>query len=114
MLTFPESCLINRIIESEGVGRIIWFNLSQQKHGLDKLSQNLVEINFKIIQGWGIHNFLGRLFQWLISLIVKNAPLVSNWNLCWSNFYPIPLVFSMELIEKDLHLLCSHLLNSGT
>ena len=43
---------------------------------------------------------LGRLFQWLIALTVRNVFLIRRWNLSHCNLYPLPLVSSTWLLVK--------------
>uniref|UniRef100_A0A8B9J170 Lysine-specific demethylase n=1 Tax=Amazona collaria TaxID=241587 RepID=A0A8B9J170_9PSIT len=74
---------VQRILESQ-VGRDLE----------DYLVQPFL-LNLNSAQCWGAHHFLGRLFWWLIVLIV-NFLLVSNQNLPRSNFLCLScLIFSM-------------------
>jgi len=59
------------------------------------MTQHPVHLNLKTVQCWEIQLTWQRLLQWLIVLIVKNFPLVSNWNLPRSNLNPLSLIFSM-------------------
>lgn len=43
----------------EGTSRIIWSNLSQQKHGLENMAQHPMQLNAKSTQHLGIHHFPG-------------------------------------------------------
>lgn len=45
---------------------------------------------------------LGRLFLWLIVLIVKNCSLVFTWNFPRRNLYPLLFVLSMQLFKKGI------------
>ncbi|KAK4828564.1 hypothetical protein QYF61_027533 [Mycteria americana] len=68
---FPQPLLIrlllNRILvpvqntRLEGTSRIIWSNLSLQKHGVDKMAQHPVQLNLESVQCWGIHHFPGEI-----------------------------------------------------
>lgn len=44
-------------INLEGASGIIWSNLSWQKQRLDKMMQQLVQLNLKTVQHWGICHF---------------------------------------------------------
>ena len=63
------------------------------------------------------HLFGGRLFQRLTVLTLKHFFVMLSWNICWCNFYPLPLVFSMWLVVKrqwdSCCPLCSHTLSTG-
>lgn len=43
---------------------------------------------------------LGRLFQSLAVLTLKNFVLIARWSLSWCSLNPLPLVFSMCLTVK--------------
>lgn len=45
---------------------------------------------------------LWRLLQWLIDLMVRNVPLLSNWNLPWSNLHPLLLIFSRNQVCEEV------------
>lgn len=52
--------------------RLTWSNLSWQKHTLDKMAQHPVQLNLKCPTVRESTTSLGRLFQWLVALLVKN------------------------------------------
>ena len=56
---------------------------------------------------------LGRLFHWLITLIVKNFCLISRWNISGAACTHCPLSSCGFLWRESLHLLCSCPLSTG-
>lgn len=73
-----------------------------------------VQMNLKSVDCWGIHQSPADIIQLLI-VLMKSGPLVSSPVLCRSNLYLLALVFCMWLlVNRGFHLLCRHLLNTGT
>ena len=68
---------------------------------LDQAAQGPIQSDLEHLQGWGIHNLSGQLFQYLTNLFVKNFPLTSNLNLPSLNLKPFPLVLQLSTLSKS-------------
>ena len=65
---------------------------------LDQAAQGPIQLGLEHLQGRGIHNLSGSLFQHLTALTVKNFPLTSNLNLSSFNLKPFPLVLLLSTL----------------
>jgi len=63
----------------------------------DQAAQSHIQPGLECLQGWGIHNSLGNLFQCVTTLCVKNFLLISNPNLPCPSLRPFSLVLSLSL-----------------
>ena len=81
----------------------------------DQAAQSHIQPGLECLQGWGIHNLLGNLFQCVTSLCVKNFLLISNLNLPCLSLRPFPLLqakqaqfpqlsFIREVLQPSDHL----------
>ena len=52
----------------------------QGRQPADQAAQSHIQPGLECLQGWGIHNILGQLFQCVTTLCVKNFLLISNLN----------------------------------
>ena len=92
----------------EGTSRIMNLQPSRHTQGhqpphliLDQAAQGPIQPILEHLQGQGIHNLSGQLFQHLATLIVNNFPLTSNLNLPSLNLNPFPLVLPLPSISKS-------------
>lgn len=63
-------------------------------NNLGKMAQHRVQVNPMCPNAVEFTTSPGSLFQWLIILIMKSFPLVSNHNLIRIKFSLLPLIFS--------------------
>ena len=97
----------HRIIEWPGLKRttvIISFQppcYVQDRQPADQAAQSHIQPGLECLQGWGIHNLLGQLFQCVTTLCVKNFLLISNLNLPCLSLKSLPLVLSLPTIVKS-------------
>ena len=84
--------------------RLLSSSSSSSWHGqghlpLDQVAQNPIQPCLEHFQGWGIHNFLGNLFQCLTTFTVNNFFLISN--LPSFSLKPLPLVLSLHALVNS-------------
>jgi len=68
-------------------------------------AQGPIQPGLEHLQGWGLHNLYGQLFQHLITLLVKNFPLISNLNLPSFNLKPFPIVLLLPTLSPPVYRL---------